>query len=223
MNINDILKIAGAFLVSLGGGAAIITAVVKWASDFLAKTLLSNIEAKHEKEIANYKTELNNMSTKFSSLVNHSVNIATKQYDMEVDIYRNIWKHLYELSVCIKYFDNFSSPIGSNPEEYKKKLEENCMDLKNKLMSFQQQVDSFAPFYQSDIYELLCQIYTEFDKLLVVFNCSIGVLGISSENEQKTKTDILPRIKDLNQKLTNVIRDYLFSLKKIPGKTNIES
>ena len=216
MNVNDIIKVAAAIIASLGGGAAIITVVAKWYGDFLAQKMLSNIEHRHEKEIERYKATLQDMSIQFTALVEHSVEVASKQYDMEVVIYQNIWKALHELSVCIIYIYDFENPIGSDLEKYIERLEEHCKDFGQKLISFQEQVDSVAPFYQSNIYELLCQINAKCSELLKIFRESVCVEGMSNENVNRVNSSIKPEIIKLKESLTEMVRAYLFSLQKIP-------
>lgn len=80
--MTNVIQVAAAIVASLGGGAAIITIVAKWYGDFLAQKMLSNVTHKHEEEIEQYKSILQNMSVKFTALVEHSIEIASKQYDM---------------------------------------------------------------------------------------------------------------------------------------------
>lgn len=217
MKVDDIIKIAAAIIASLGGGAAIITAVAKWCGDILAQKLFSNIEHEHEKEIEKYKTNLQDMSAKFTALVQHSMEVASKQYDMEVKIYQNIWRSLYELSACQSYIYDFEHPIVVDSEEYIRVLTEHNLDFKVKLECFQKQIDSEAPFYQSNTYNLLCEINELYVELSAIFKKSTSITGMSSENANKVNTRIVPQICILKENLTKEIRDYLLSLKKVPG------
>lgn len=88
MNIDDVLKVAAAIITSIGGSAVIIVAVSKWCGEILAQKLLSDIDHKHEKDIEKYKFSLQNMSTEFATLLDHSVEVTKKQYDMEIEIYK---------------------------------------------------------------------------------------------------------------------------------------
>lgn len=216
MSIKDIISIAAAIVTSLGGGALIITAVAKWCGDLLAQKMLLSIKSEHEKEIEQYKTTLQDMSVKFKLLVGHSVEVASKQYDMEVEIYKNIWKSLYELYTCINYISDFENPIGSDPEKYKEQLNKNCNDFECKMTSFQQQIDSVAPFYQGNVYGLLCQLDEKCKELLTIFKCSVDVSGMSSENRDRVNSDIKPKMIEIKEELTGMIREHLHSLRMIP-------
>lgn len=39
---------------------------------------------------------------------------------------------------------------------------------------------------------------------------------MTSENKERINTQIIPRIEEIKGNLTKIIRDYLFSLKKMP-------
>lgn len=217
MRANEIFELVGAVLCSLGGGAVIISAAAKWCGDFLAQKLFANVEHKHEKEIEQYKTRLQDMSTKFNALVEHSMQVASKQYDMEVEIYQNIWQALYNLSMCQHYIYHFENPTDADPNNYLMILKKYSMDFKAKLENFQKQIDSAAPFYQNEAYELLCIIDHKYIELTHILETSIGLEGMTLENKDKVNSEILPKISDSKDKLVKVIREYLFSSKKIPN------
>ena len=142
--------------------------------------------------------------------------MAAKQYDMELEIYRNIWKALHDLCKCLDYICDFQHPTVAEPTEYLRRLEEHSIDFKRKLEIFENQMDSVAPFYQCDIYELLCKIDEECKKLMEIFQVSMGYTGMTNENTIIVNSEIIPQICFLKEKLTKDIRDYLFSLQKIP-------
>lgn len=216
MNINEIFGFVGAVLCSLGGGTVIISAASKWFGDFMAQKLLANAEHKHEKEIEQYKAKLQDMSTQFSIMVEHSMQVATKQYDMEVAIYQNIWNALHDLYMCQNYIYHFENPTQANPVTYLETLKTYNEDFKGKLENFQKQIDSAAPFYQIEAYELLCEINNKYIELLHIIDTSVSLDGMTIENKTKVHSEILPIIKDLKVKLMKEIREYLLTRKKIP-------
>lgn len=217
MGADDILKVVASIVASLGGGAVIITAVGKWWGELIAHKLFANIEHKHEKELEKYRTDLQNMSKEYDAMVEHAMQIASKQYDMEVEIYQKIWKTLHELFRCLDYIGDFEHPTVAKPDEYSKLLSLHSSDLKIKLEGFQNQMDSAAPFYQSCIYDLLCKINKEFIDLMNIFEVSVSLNGMSKENRDKVNSKIVPQICELKEEVTNEIREYLFSLQKVPN------
>lgn len=217
MSFEEIFKLAGAIIASLGGGAVIVTAAAKWCGDLLAQKLLANIEHSHEKEIEQYKAKLQDMSTEFSALVEHSMQIASKQYDMEIEIYQNIWKAFHDLSMCQKYIYHFENPTQADPDAYLSMLRAYSTDIESKLEMFQKQIDSAAPFYQKEAYVLLCNIEQEYIKLMKILKFSVGLSGMTNENKGKVENEILPQINTHKAELVKTIREYLFSLKGIPN------
>lgn len=221
MGADEIIKtgltIGTVIVGSLGGGAAIITAVVKWWGDILAQKMLAKVEHKYEKEIEGYKAELQDMSGKFKAMVDYSMQVATKQYDMEVTIYKDIWTALHELSLCQNCVCHFENPTQSDPNSYLTMLKNIYNDFKTKLMNFQKQIDSVAPFYQLDAYVILCDMDKEYTELLKILEVSTSLTGVSDENKVKVNTMILPKINTLKEELTRKIREYLFSLQKTPS------
>lgn len=218
MSLDEIFKLAGAIIASLGGGAVIVTAAAKWCGDLLAQKMLANIEHAHEKEIEQYKAKLQDMSSEFSALLEHSMQIASKQYDMEIEIYQNIWKALHDLSMCQKYIYHFENPTQADPDAYISMLKTYSTDFEVKLEVFQKQIDSSAPFYQKDAYILLCNIEEKYIELTNIVKSSVGLTGMSSENEIKVENEILPQIKNQKEELVGEIREYLLLLKGIPKR-----
>lgn len=220
MEASDIIKIGlsiGAAIVGfLGGGSAIFTFVVKWWGDILAQKMLAKVEHKYEKEIESYKTELNDMSEKFKAMVDYSMQVATKQYDMEVKIYKDIWAALHELSVCTDEVYHFQNPTHPDPNEYLKMLQNKCENFSEKLICFERQIDSEAPFYQREAYDILCTMDKEYTKLMRILKVSFK--GMSDENKEIVNNRIMPGIRLLKEELTIKIREYLFSLQKVPSK-----
>lgn len=218
MSLDEIFKLASAIIVSLGGGAVIVTAAAKWCGDLLSQKLLANIEHEHEKEIEQYKARLQDMSAEFNVLLEHSMKIASKQYDMEIEIYQNIWEALHDLSMCQKHIYHFENPTQADPNEYLLILQTYSKEMEIKLEAFQKQIDSAAPFYQKDAYVLLCNIEQQYIELENIIRSSVGLTGMSDENVFKVENEILPKIKIQKDDLSGKIREYLFSLKRIPNR-----
>ena len=169
-----------------------------------------------KKEFEQYKAKLQEMSAEFNAILQLSTDVATKQYDMEIDIYKNIWSTLHELSLCQKCIYNFQNPTQADPEEYLLLLKNSRSDFKIKLENFQAQIDSAAPFYQGEAYNLLCELDKKYTELFNIIDSSVSLAGMTSENKERINTQIIPRIEEIKGNLTKIIRDYLFSLKKMP-------
>ena len=101
-------------------------------------------------------------------------------------------------------------------KEYLLLLKSSRSDFKIKLENFQAQIDSAAPFYQGEAYNLLCELDKKYTELFNIIDSSVSLAGMTSENKERINTQIIPRIEEIKGNLTKIIRDYLFSLKKMP-------
>lgn len=218
MNVDDILKVAAAIITSIGGGAVIVVAISKWCGEILAQKLLSNISHKHERDIEQYKANLQNMSSEFAALLNHSVEVTKKQYDMEIEIYKNIWNALYDVYNCLSYINDFERPTGGDPEEYTSNLVQHYSDFFHKANILKREIDSVAPFYKESVYNNLCKVNEKCFELLSILKDSTDVCGLSSDNANIINASIKPEMEQLKNDLVVDIRSYLLSLRKPPSQ-----
>lgn len=218
MNVNDVFKVVAALIASIGGSAVIIVAISKWFAEVLAQKLLSDIGHKHEKDIEQYKFNLQNMSTEFAALLDHSVAVTKKQYDMEIEIYKNIWNTLYDVYNCLSYIDDFENPSGGDSDEYTRRLEQHYSDFRQKVDSLKREIDSVAPFYKESIYNNLCKVKDKCFELLGILRDSTNVSGLSIDNADKINKYLKPDMEQLKGNLVGDIRSYLLSLRKPPSQ-----
>lgn len=214
MNIDDILKLAAAIITSIGGSAVIIVAISKWFGEILAQKLLSDIGHRHEKDIEQYKFNLQNMSVEFSALLNHSVEVTKKQYDMEIEIYKNIWNALFDVYNCLSYIDDFVNPSGSDSEEYIRRLVQHYSDFSQKVNILKREIDSTAPFYKESVYNNLCKLKDICFELLDILEKGTNVCGLSIDNINKINTFIKQEMEQLKDDLIEDIRNYLLALRR---------
>lgn len=218
MNIDDIFKVAAAIITSIGGSAVIIVAISKWFGDVLAQKLLSDISHKHEKDIEQYKVNLQNMSAEFAALLDHSMDVTKKQYDMEIEIYKNIWHALYDVYNCLPYINDFETPSGGDSEAYIHRLEQYCSDFLQKVDVLEREIDSVAPFYKESVYINLCKVKDNCFKLLDILKESANVYGLTNDKANKINTFIKPEMERLKSELVRDIRSYLLSLRRLPSQ-----
>ena len=88
MELQQVWVTASAIIASVGGSGAIICAVAKFFSDRIANRLEAKFQQKLEKEMEEYKTQLENKRY-----------ITQTQFDVEFEIYRKISKAFFELFV----------------------------------------------------------------------------------------------------------------------------
>ncbi len=98
MDVNQIVGIAAACIVSAGGIGGIIVAVVKWSSDFIADRLASKYENQLQKELETYKS---NLETKKS--------ISKAMFEKEYAIYLNFNQKFAEVYNKIQVYSGLKS------------------------------------------------------------------------------------------------------------------
>ena len=99
-------------LGSLGGGSAVLLAATRWGSDLLSAKIKADIEQKQKKELAAYEKQLSDSTARLNSLLQDSSYITQQQFDLEMSIYRTVWKALFELMSCKERVLDFKE---SNP------------------------------------------------------------------------------------------------------------
>ena len=214
LSFKEFIEFIAALIVSLGGGAAIVAAGATWCGNLMAKKMLADIEAKHNKEIEEYKTALQSLTTKYTASIENAFMISNKQYDLEVDIYKKIWEALFNIDQCRSYIIDFKQITNPSISEYKKELEKHCSEYKISLDLFKERIDSAAPFYQESAYELLFTLNENYYKISTVLNRNKG--GNLSKEDVKTIDACEATIKEKKKQLTKEIREYLSSLKRVP-------
>ena len=57
MELIEYVKLATAFIVSIGGASVVVVGLAKWFGDFLSKRLLDSYNNKHEQELESIKNK----------------------------------------------------------------------------------------------------------------------------------------------------------------------
>lgn len=206
---------------SLGGGSVIMIAVSKWGSDLLAAKVKADIEQKQKKEMAFYEKQLSDSKAKLNALLQNSSYITQYQYDLEMNIYKEVWKALFELISCKEWVEELKilNPKNfniSNENELKEKRKEHCSTLLKKLSDYQRIIDTNAPFYQKDLYETMQGIALEFHKIGHIFLKYQDEIRLADQDDTMSLEQISLNIERNKELLVEKLRNYLQSLKCIP-------
>lgn len=206
---------------SLGGGSVIMIAVSKWGSDLLAAKVKADIEQKQKKEMAFYEKQLSDSKAKLNALLQNSSYITQYQYDLEMNIYKEVWKALFELISCKEWVEELKilNPKNfniSNENELKEKRKEHCSTLLKKLSDYQRIIDTNAPFYQKDLYETMQGIALEFHKIGDIFLKYQDEIRLADQDDTMSLKQISLNIERNKELLVEKLRNYLQSLKCIP-------
>lgn len=211
MDWSQIGAIATACIISAGGMGAIVVAVIKFASDFIAEKMQKKYEAKLSKEIEAYKMTLEKKSY-----------ISKTKFDKEFEIYQSICSETIEavfqsgsMIIILR-----GSPIIEDFVEVLKVCIEKY-NIANMLLV------KYAPFMDSEIYNKYKEILTLLDKFISFSQFYIqaaqngypqfstkekGVQKTFTLNEAKNEIENMRKtISEKSDRTLIELRDYLSS------------
>lgn len=204
---------------SLGGGSVIMLAVTKWGAEILTAKIKADIEHKHKIEIAAYEKQLSDSTAKLNTLLQNSSYITQRQYDLEMEIYKDVWKALFDLMLCKEWVEDLrilpSQTSIRNENDLIDQRKFRYLDLVNKLNTYQEIVDANAPFYQKDAYVTMKKITLEFQKLEKIFLKYRNVIQLADLEDITFLNQICMQIDREKELLVEEVRGYLQSLKCI--------
>ena len=205
-------------LGSLGGGSAVLLAATRWGSDLLSAKIKADIEQKQKKELAAYEKQLSDSTARLNSLLQDSSYITQQQFDLEMSIYRTVWKALFELMSCKERVLDFkeSNPRMSgvsNENDLRKRRQADYQLLTDKLGEYEMTVDANAPFYKKDAYELMKEIASEFRKIGDIFAKYKDEIRLVDSEEGVILDQTSSIIDGKRDQLVEMVRTYLQSLK----------
>ena len=94
MDIIEYVKLATAFIVSIGGSSVVVVALAKWFGDFMSHRLLDSYNNKHENELealkSKYANELEETKSELEKAKFQFVRYSEKQFEL----YNDLWKVL---------------------------------------------------------------------------------------------------------------------------------
>ncbi|MBR5493700.1 MAG: hypothetical protein IKV77_11350 [Alistipes sp.] len=90
----EYVKLATAFIVSIGGSSVVVVALAKWFGDFMSHRLLDSYNNKHENELealkSKYANELEETKSELEKAKFQFVRYSEKQFEL----YNDLWKVL---------------------------------------------------------------------------------------------------------------------------------
>lgn len=205
---------------SLGGGSAIILATTKWGSELLTSKIKADIEQKNKKEMAAYENQLADSTAKLKTLLQNSSYIIQQQYNLEMQIYKEVWSALFDLMCCrervvdLKVLNPQILNI-LNENDFRAKRQNNSSILSDKLNAYQKVVDANAPFLQEDVYKVMKEITSEFYILNNISNKYKDEIRLVDQEDEKILDQACSAIDRKKELLVEMVRNYLQSLKCI--------
>lgn len=217
MTWDEVLKFIVMIVGSLGGGSAIVVGATKWGTDLIKTKVEADINHRYEKAIEEYKTELEEAKAKYNTLLQNTSYITQKQYDLEVDIYREIWNDLVELTDCFRWISDFKilNRDIMNESDLETAKVEHYKSALSRLEKYRKTVNTNAPFYQESAYVIMNNIAERFETVVNIFHTYMEEIGkLSEEDAQKIDKAVVDITKWKDQ-MTVIVRNYLNSLKHV--------
>lgn len=221
MTWETVFQVIMLIIGSLGGGSAIMLVVTKWGSELLTAKIKADIEQKYKMEMATYEKQLSDSTAKLNALLQDSSYITQRQYDLEIEIYKNAWKALFELMSCKKWIEDLKElnpqvSNVSNENDLRNQRKERHVALSKNLSDYQKIVDSNAPFYQENIYTTMKEIASEFQKIDCIFLKYMDEIQLADQNDRLILEHSYLEIEKKKELLAEMVRNYLLALKCVP-------
>lgn len=192
MGIMEILQVAGAIIVSLGGGTALVFGLSSWLGKVWANRILENEKSKHNIELEEYKKKLSEELEKVKA-INQKVLFFTKiQYEKEFSIYLELWEAMQNAIICADHL--FAADYELNKNEIE------CA-FGGAFQKYASLLDRYKPFYQEDF-------WCDFEKMRQILS---GMYSEKLEGKKYEREVEHERVL-LEKKLCCGIRNYLNKL-----------
>lgn len=206
MEIQDILATASAIIVSIGGSGAIICGVSNFLSSRIANRIEYKYQQKLEKEIEEYKTQLENKRY-----------ITQSQFDVEFDIYRKLSKVFFELLIKLSTISEKEFYVNNSSQLERVEFEKKHYYKMVKTASNAQSVlYENSPFIPQNIYQKYEELYKLFnDRFWKYHERCMAYLEDKIEFEERFDDNDKKMFDEIQKKLFEVndeVRFYLGTL-----------
>ena len=206
MDWNDVWKIALGVVAGFGGIGGIVLAIVKFSSNIIAERLSKKYELKLQKELENYRTNLDN-----------KIYISKTKFDAEFELYRQLSKAFFDMvkDVTIMIPAGYST-YPADPKAREEYEDNTYRNASKSTVSAQDILNSNIPFLPEKFYEEYHEILKLCRQQLDAFEQRWNVYYLAPQEDKKSfSKEDYQRSRDINTKfreLNNDIRKYLMKL-----------
>lgn len=206
MSWETIWKAVLGVIAGFGGVSGIFVLSIKFSSNFIAEKLSKKYELKLNKELENYKYNLENKNY-----------ISKARFDTEFNIYRELSKAFFDMVKDITTMIPIGVATYPADEEKRKEYEHNLYVVASKsTVNAQDVLNSNAPFIPEAFFSKYNNILANCKVQLRTFERRWNVLILSTKEEKETFRDRDYRLSDKiyedYNSLSSEIREYLTKL-----------
>lgn len=204
MDWTGVFELIGAIFVSIGGAGAIIIFLSKFLANMIAERIEMKYQLSFDKELEKYKANLDKYSY-----------MTKTQFDIEMDIYRQLSLGIYEYTVSLN--TTISEDYRMDNET---SLEQKIIDEEGQFKRMAERGANIQKLLYSNAAFIPKHIYNRYDELIELLTEQFWVYferlkqymkGEISQNERVTdaEKEMLETIKEKNNNLNDSLREYL--------------
>jgi hypothetical protein len=153
MTIADIVSVAAAAMLSVGGAGAIMIGLSKYFGDRLAERWIEGIKAAHAKELARVEHGLAEFGKYTQARLDHAVTVTRAQFDVEFAALREIWKFVARSRAAVVGVVETKVPENDTEEARLQRFFSARAEVGEAQRKLMLAVDNNSPFYPEPVYQ----------------------------------------------------------------------
>jgi hypothetical protein len=157
MTLQQIWEVAGAVIVSVGGGGALVLVLSSWLGKVWANRILETDRAKYAKEIELLKSDLERSNRLLQGEIEKTIFVSKKHFETEFQLLRDIWEKVSTVRGCMSQLRPMVDIVDARrpPDDLFRERFEAFVPAVKELMDA---VDHTSPFYPQEIYASLDEL-----------------------------------------------------------------
>lgn len=208
--IKDVISIASAIILSVGGSGAIIIALSKWFGQIFASKLLENDRRKYSLEMEELKHQYTKEINLINANIDKSTHVTKQQYDKEFSIYLEIWEALGTAIISTQNLYPFMDTNIKKDEHYEQILNDRFNQFIIGFNNYSNAITKYAPFYEERFYNQFIELRKLFTQQASWFQ--IYALDVPDDSRKEVYRDNPRKMVELEESLQKQIREHLKSL-----------
>lgn len=161
LGFQDVMKIVGATLLSVGGGGLVVMAMSSWLGKVWAQRLMQKDIAKHATDLEALKSKLEGMNKKVQAELDKTVYVHRVQFETEFKALSDIWNKVSTVRQALAGLRpqlEIISPEKDTAVVQMDKFERKFNKFSAASGELRQAAHNQSPFYTREIYDEILRI-----------------------------------------------------------------